>query len=757
MADSNVLKAQKYLNAMFGGHPSWVKVDEDGYTGSAVMQGIIRAFQIQNGVSSVTGTVGPLTISKMKSLPVIEKMDPDDESSVNVCLIQCALFCKGYNAGGITGIYYTTGVSAIRELQQDAGLTVTGKIDWKVWAGLLSINWFKQVSGGDSITRLIQRQLNSDWSDVIGVGPCDGVVSRQTALALVGALQAAEGVTTELITDLNSVNFGNATTAAFEAFPGRLKNGQNSTAYVPFNKLAQYGLYFNGYNPGRFDGIFDSTTSSQIAEFQEFYCLTGIGLVNVGEVNVSTMKSLLTSKGDTGRRAKACDCATVLNRQQAIDLKKAGYTHVGRYLTGSVGADHTPKFITFDEIKCIEEAGLSVFPIYQDGGYYLEYFQKPSKGAEDGQTALLAAKRIGIPANTTIYFAVDFDCYEYQIDYFIVPYFRRINLFFNSEINDKNYKVGIYAPRYVCTKISELGLAETSFVADMSTGFSCNLGFPIPSNWAYDQFYEMTFSSSPSFPIDKDAYSGRDKGFTKFDEVEEKTPEELEEENRKAQVEIARNQYIYDVLDPLGYLDKIMDIGISYNKEILLGTYSSPAGEVELTAEFSTEIKNPAESEYNIEIGIDNSGALTLGCQNQIAEISSELELSNIDGADSFGDMLSDIALSVKSGNITFNVKSVSSFYIELSICVSSDDLMPEDDEIEASISVELTFKITLNNSGDNQFDTEKVLGLVAVGVAATVAAVAIICLLPEGILAAIISAFTSALTSFGSLIVAIA
>ena len=49
----------------------------------------------------------------------------------------------------------------------------------------------------------------------------------------------------------------------------------------------------------------------------------------------------------------------------------------------------------------------------------------------------------------------------------------------------------IYAPRYVCTKISEHGLAEASFVADMSTGFSCNLGFPIPLNWAFDQFYEM--------------------------------------------------------------------------------------------------------------------------------------------------------------------------------------------------------------------------------------------------------------------------
>ena len=146
-----------------------------------------------------------------------------------------------------------------------------------------------------------------------------------------GALQAAEGVTTELITDLNSVNFGDATT---NAFPGTLQNGQNSTKYVPFNKIAQYGLYFNGYNPGRFDGVFDSTTESKVSEFQEFYGLTGIGLVTKGKVNVSTMKSLLTSKGDTNRAAKACDCATVLNKQQALDIKNAGYTHVGRYQTG---------------------------------------------------------------------------------------------------------------------------------------------------------------------------------------------------------------------------------------------------------------------------------------------------------------------------------------------------------------------------------------------------------------------------------------
>ena len=62
MSDQNVKAAQKYLNAMFGGHKDWVKLDEDGKTGTAVMQGIIRAFQIQNGISTITGTVGPLTI-----------------------------------------------------------------------------------------------------------------------------------------------------------------------------------------------------------------------------------------------------------------------------------------------------------------------------------------------------------------------------------------------------------------------------------------------------------------------------------------------------------------------------------------------------------------------------------------------------------------------------------------------------------------------------------------------------------------------
>ena len=220
----NVKNAQRYLNAMFGGHSEWVELEENGNTGALMMEGLIRAFQINNGISPATGFVGPRTIAKMKVLPIMERMDPDGDTSVNAALVQAALFAKGYNAGGITGIFYNAGVRAVRELQSDAGLFVTGRVNWKVWAGLFSMNWFKKVSSGDETVRLIQRQLNSEWSDIIGVGPCDGVASRQTILSLVGALQAAEGVTYELIDDLNELNFGPSTT---RTCPGVLRIGQN--------------------------------------------------------------------------------------------------------------------------------------------------------------------------------------------------------------------------------------------------------------------------------------------------------------------------------------------------------------------------------------------------------------------------------------------------------------------------------------------------------------------------------------------------
>lgn len=727
MADENVRKAQKYLNSMYGHRSEWVKLDEDGLTGTGTCKGIIRAFQIENGISPVTGTVGNITLNKMRSLSDISKMNANDPGNPNVCILQCALFVKGYNAGGITGVYYTAGVNAVKQYQSDAGLPVTGIIDWKVWMGLVSINWFKKTNAGDKTIVKIQQQLNTDWSDIIGVGPCDGVVSRFTSYALIAALQAAEGIYTSFIGSIDKRNFGDQTVAKF---PGVLKQGKNGT-YVKYNKLVQYGLYLNGYDAGRFDGNFDSTTKSMVASFQEFYALTGIGLVTSGEVNCATMKSLLTSKGDTGRKAKACDCSTVLNKQQALDIKNAGYQVVGRYLTGT--ANGKRKFITFEEIKNIESAGLRVFPIYQDGGYKAEYFQNLSQGIVDAHTAITAAKRIGVPDGTTIYFAVDFDCYDYQMKSFIVPYFKKLNLVFDSETNNKKYKVGIYAPRYICSYISKKGLAEYSFVADMSSGYSCNLGYPIPKNWAFDQFFEFNvnnggqFPSSPSFDLDKVGYSGRDKGITTFDKMPYMSPDQLAEKNSNIILDIQRDQYVYNVFEPLGYLDKVYNSSLTYKKEFLLDTILLNGLTIKITAEVSGTLTTNFDS-TPITIDLNNEGELTASCEAEIEGMIAGMEIKdfeNIDIINSTINDLKDVAKSVTSGQIGVKV-NLNGTYPKLTFVITTKDIFPDSAAVDQEITVEISFEIIPNPTPDVDYKLDKTtLAKCALSVAAVIGLIA--------------------------------
>lgn len=708
MADQNIQKAQKYLNNMYGHRKEWVTLDEDGITGSLLCQGLIRAFQIENNVSPVTGVVGNATLNKMRSLPTVSKMERSDASNPNVCILQCALFAKGFNAGGITGIYYTTGVNAVKQYQAYANLEQTGIIDWKVWMGLISLNWFNKTNGGDVNVRTIQRQLNADWSDIIGVGPCDGVVSRFTAYAMIAALQAAEGIYTDFMGSLDGTNFGAQTT---NKFPNVLKQGQNGS-YVKYNKLVQYGLYLNGYNPKRFDGNFDSTTKSLVTDFQEFYALTGIGLVTPGEVNCATMKSLLTSKGDTSRKSKACDCSNVLNAQQALDLKAAGYQVVGRYLTGTVGGS-TRKFITFEEIKNIKNAGLRVFPIYQDGGYKLQYFQDLRQGIVDAHTAIAAAKRIGIPSGTTIYFAVDFDCYGFQMISFIVPYFRKLKMIFNSLTNTKNYKIGIYAPRYICTYISDLGLAEYSFVADMSSGFSCNLGYPIPKNWAFDQFFELNssnggkFNSSPDFDLDKVGYSGRDSGISNFDDVKYLSPDQLADRNESVLNDVQRDQYAYNVFEPLGYLDRITNAGISYEgEEIKLETIHLSGLDIEVTSKITSDYVFKSDGKP-ITISLNNDGTLSSACEASIENITANVELGNFEGLDIINttlDNLKDVAVSITSGQIGFKVE-LDEVFPKLSFIIGTEDIFPDTDSVNEGITIEIGFKIIPKPDINNNFE----------------------------------------------------
>ena len=167
--------------------------------------------------------------------------------------------------------------------------------------------------------------------------------------------------------------------------------------------------------------------------------------------------------------------------------------------------------MTCEEFKLIISHGFKVVPIYEVYGYEAEWFDDAEHGERDALYAIIAAKTIGIPDGTTIYFGVDYDVTGDELSSKIIPYFEAIKSTFETLSNC--YKIGVYAPRYVCSKLYELGYTTTSFVCDMSSGFSANLGYTLPKNWAFDQIAETKYSvGNIKYGLDKDIASGLDTG-----------------------------------------------------------------------------------------------------------------------------------------------------------------------------------------------------------------------------------------------------
>ncbi len=150
---------------------------------------------------------------------------------------------------------------------------------------------------------------------------------------------------------------------------------------------------------------------------------------------------------------------------------------------------------------------MKYFPIFQEYSTKLTHFTVDN-GHRHAKEAQAAAQRLGVPP-TIIYFAVDYDATDPEVTSHILPYFQAV-----TQSLGGGYRVGIYASRNICTRVSQAGYAVASFVSDMSTGFSGNLGFPIPNNWVFDQFHEIS-GYRGKWDLDRVAYS------PKFDGVDQ--------------------------------------------------------------------------------------------------------------------------------------------------------------------------------------------------------------------------------------------
>ncbi len=375
---------------------------------------------------------------------------------------------------------------------------------------ICSLTLFTLGAGDDEKDRIkeIQQYLNTEYSDYIDYIPLDGVPSPYMCKALTFALQSLEG----LPTDVANGNFGPTTKKCCPSLPyddsALSYSGKkySDSKIKEFTRLLQYALYVNGFDAGKADGVFDEEVKTALSDFQSL-----MGINADAEADLATWLQLLTAPGDTSRKAVAADSATVLDERKADYLYSEGYRCIGRYLTNAdSGFD---KALTRHEAEIILDSGLTFFPIYQTSATKYSYFTA-AQGTEDAGKAVEAAFKLGLPEDTVIYFAVDFDATRAQISGNILTYFRSIS----ERMKNVRYRVGVYGSRGVCSTVSEKGYADFSFVSSLSSGHYGNSGFKMPENWSFNQFEELKVNDGKaSFAIDRNDYSGRDEGVSSLD------------------------------------------------------------------------------------------------------------------------------------------------------------------------------------------------------------------------------------------------
>lgn len=494
--DEAVKRAQTWLNDTYNGKKGYSTITADGIIGAGTIKALIIALQIEEGDSNPDGIFGKNTAA---NCPELSKGYID--VTHHFCkLLQHALYCKGYDPGSVKGTFGSTTEAAIQNIQRNAGIPQTGKVNGKLMKQILSLDAL--VNRGDEKIREIQLALNGNYLDYFDIIPTDGRPSRQLAKGLIYALQAEQGLAAGSADGL----FGPATQKKCPT----LSAGDTRQGYI---KIMKYALYLNGIDIASFSGTFGTDTTEDVRSFQTFASLP---VAKYGVVDPMTWASLLTSKGDTSRGTQACDTSKVLTANRLAVLKSKDYRIFGRYLTGkyAMSADEIERILGTNANIENEESKNCLFPIFQrTGGVHasntIEYFTE-AQGLEDGKDAVEAALKFGFKEKTTIFFASDVDAYDYQVKSILLPYYKKVKEAFDAN-KRRDYIMGIYGPRNTCIQVCGAGYASACFVSDMSTAYSGNLGYPLPKLWAFDQYAGDAFGNKGDadyVDIDKDAVSG---------------------------------------------------------------------------------------------------------------------------------------------------------------------------------------------------------------------------------------------------------
>lgn len=142
------------------------------------------------------------------------------------------------------------------------------------------------------------------------------------------------------------------------------------------------------------------------------------------------------------------DTAARLTAAQARILRDNGVSFVGRYLV----PESMWKALTAKEAADIRAAGLALMLCWELGGDDLR--QGAAKGAEHGTMARQLAEAFGVPANVTIYFAVDYNAPASDF-----PLIEQYMLAAQTAMGNK-YVAGLYGHERIVEYLAQRGTVK---------------------------------------------------------------------------------------------------------------------------------------------------------------------------------------------------------------------------------------------------------------------------------------------------------
>ncbi|MCS0592469.1 DUF1906 domain-containing protein [Massilia norwichensis] len=158
---------------------------------------------------------------------------------------------------------------------------------------------------------------------------------------------------------------------------------------------------------------------------------------------------------------------TVELTRHAVALRSQGYDFAMRYYSNNAS-----KNLSLGEARALSQAGLRIGVVWETSGTHAAFFTRAQGLADGAQAYRMARESIGQPFGSAIYFAVDYDPTQADIDGGISNYFTGVHAaLYVANDGAPSYRVGVYGSGLCCGALVERDIAALSWLSQ-STGFA---------------------------------------------------------------------------------------------------------------------------------------------------------------------------------------------------------------------------------------------------------------------------------------------